>query len=159
MAVGRVYTVVLTGTVTAAGTDAELFYIAPADDKGCRLLAVSIDATSEVAEAQEEWVALVIRRGHTTVGSGGTAPTPQPCNPYDTAAGFTARVNDTTLASAGTGVDLWSGGFNVRAGLREVFTPEQLFTVTQAQGSLVVRMTSTLADDATFNATIWVEEQ
>ena len=159
MAVGRVYTVVLTGTVTAAGTDTDLFYIAPADDKGCRVLAISIDITSELGEAQEEWLALKVIRGHATVGSGGASATPAPTNPGDSAAGFTARVNDTTIASAGTPVDLWSGGMNVRAGLREIFTPEQLFTVTQTQTTLVIRMTNTLVDDVSVSATIWVEEQ
>lgn len=159
MAVGRVYTVVLSASITAAGGDTDLFYIAPADDKGCRLLALSIDTTSEVAEAAEEWVDLAIIRGHATVGSGGSAATPAPCNPGDTAAGFTARVNDTTIASAGTGVTLWVGGFNVRAGLREIFTPEQLFTVTQTQTTLVVRVMTALGNNMNMRGTMWIEEQ
>jgi hypothetical protein len=34
-----------------------------------------------------------------TLGSGGTAPTPQPVDPGDAAASFTAHVNDTTQAT------------------------------------------------------------
>lgn len=46
-----------------------------------------------------------------TLGSGGSAPTPRPYDPGDTAASFTCRVNDTTPATtSGAFVDLVSGG-------------------------------------------------
>jgi hypothetical protein len=154
----RAYTVTFAGTVTAAGTDNDLVYIAPADDMPVAIIGFDVDITSEIAEAQEEWLALKIIRGHATVGSGGAAVTPQPLDGIDTAAGFTARANDTTPASAGTAVDLWVGGCNVRGGREKVFPPETWRRCSQAQTTIVLRMTNTLADDVTANVTVDVLE-
>jgi ABC-type amino acid transport substrate-binding protein len=154
----RSYTVTLVGTVTAAGTDNDLIYIAPADDKPVEIIGFDVDITSEIAEAQEEWLQLKIVRGHATVGSGGAAITPQPLDPGDGAASFTARGNDTTIASAGTAVDLWAGGCNVRGGREKVFPPEAYRKCSQAQTTIVLRMTNTLADDVTANVTVDVIE-
>lgn len=156
----RMYTV--TGnalTITTAGTDTDLIELTAADDKPIELVGLSIMVTSEVAEAQEEWLNMKIIRGHTTSGSTPeVTPTPRPCSHIDTAAGFTCEMDNTTIASAGTGVDLASPAMNVRAGY-EVFYPERCgFFTDQAAGLLVVRLMTTVADDLTMNITAWVNE-
>src|ERR1044071_994781 len=58
-------------------------------------------------EAKE--VQLIRNPATVTVGSGGTAPTPQKVNNGDAAATVTARVNDTTSqTTSGTASTLWS---------------------------------------------------
>jgi hypothetical protein len=50
----RVYTVAYQGTLTAAGTDSELFYLKPAADKPIRLRGFRLAQFSEIGDAQEE---------------------------------------------------------------------------------------------------------
>lgn len=146
-------------TITNAGGDRDLFYIAPADDKPCVIWGWYFCQFSDVGDAAEEMLRLRLIRGHTTVGSGGAAATPGMLLPGDTAAGYTARTNDTTIASAGTAVNLISGGFNIRSG--EIFwLPERVRPhVTQAQGSIVLRLMAAPTDDVTLSGTLFVEEQ
>ena len=154
----RVYTVSVDNiTYTAAGTDTDLFSIDPAADKPTAIKSCVIKATSEIQEAQEEWVRLKIIRGHTTVGSGGAAATARPLDPGDTAYSGSCRTNDTTIASAGTAVDLWSDAYNVRAGFELFRAPEDWFWTTGAN-FIVVRLMSTVADDISLMATIDIVE-
>lgn len=158
----RVYTVIFENvTLTAAGTDQDLFAITPADDKPVKLLGVTLDNVGgilDAGDAQEEFVRLAVIRGHATVGSGGSAPTPRPLNPNDAAAGFTARVNDTTLTSAGTPITPVAFGWNVRVPLREFWAEEVQPQASQADTTIVVRMLSTLNDDLPASGTLYVAE-
>ncbi len=105
-----------------------------------------------------------IIRGHTTVGSGGAAITPRPLDPLDAAASLTARGYDSTIASAGTAVNLHSDTFNVRTGMVLVFTPECRPQLVPNQGAasaneyLVVRLVAAVADDMNMSGTMYVEE-
>jgi hypothetical protein len=144
-------------TVTAAGTDQDFFMILPATQKPCRLLALYLDQSSEIGDAQEEFLRYKIIRGHTTVGSGGSAVTAQKLHPDAPTAGATCRVNDTTPASAGTPADLHSGTFNVRSGLIYIPTPEMQIVCKNAE-RLVVRMMSTVSDDVSMSGTLYFEE-
>jgi hypothetical protein len=98
-------------------------------------------------------------RGHTSSGSTPEAtPTPRPVNHLDPAAAFTCEMDNTTIASAGTAVDLASPAMNVRAGF-EMFFPERCgFWTSEPQGLLVLRLMTTVADDLTMNITAWVNE-
>jgi hypothetical protein len=156
---GRLYTVTFDNvTVTPAGTDQDLFAFTPADDKPIAIHAIYLSQSSEIGDAMEELLRVSIIRGHATTGSGGTAPTPAPLQPIDAAAGFTARVNDTTIASAGTAVTLHAEAFNVRVGWVYLPIPEMRPVCTQAQTILVVRLLSTVADDISMSGTAYVEE-
>lgn len=159
MATGAVYTVEFENvTVATASGDQDLFYLAPADDKPIQILAWDLYVTSEVAEAQEEWLRLRWIRGHATVGSGGAAATARPMRSISAAAGVTARTNDTTIASAGTAVNIWSGGLNVRAGGIWVMTPEMQFHCNQTDTTIVLRLMAAPADDVSMSGTVWFEE-
>jgi hypothetical protein len=92
---GRLYTVTFVGVSATAAQD--LFYIKPAADKPCILEAVylsNVGGTADAGDAQEELLRLEVIRLPATVtaGSVGTAPTPTPVNPNDTAAKLLGRT-------------------------------------------------------------------
>lgn len=144
---------------TAITVAADLFELTPADDKPIRVLSLNLHQTSDVGDAQEEVIGLYWVRGHTTSGSGGSTSTPRPCDPDDSAAGFTAEIANTTAASAGTGVNLPRHGWNIRVPFERPYTPEEQFKVTQAAGAtLVLRMAAAPADSLTIGGSVLVEE-
>jgi hypothetical protein len=155
---GRLYTVEF--GPTAVTTAVDFFEIAPADDKPCLVHAIDIGQTTELGDAQEEQLEWSIRRGGTayTSGSGGSSKTPVLLGSDDAAAGFTAEVLNTTVATFTAGVIFHHSAFNVRTGLLWVPTPELRPRVSQANGGLVVRCEATPADSITFVGTLYVEE-
>lgn len=153
---GRVYTVIFNDVAVTAQQD--LFEIAPADDKPIAILGLFITQSTEVGDAAEEMLRYNVIRGHTTTGSGGTTPTPVPVNPNDGAAGFTAEVNNTTIASVGTTTILHAGTFNERVGLELWIPPECVWMATQANTTIVVRLLTTPADSVSLSGTLYVQE-
>jgi hypothetical protein len=154
-----VYTVVFQATtVAAASGDVDFFELTAADDEPIEIVALKLANKSEVGDAMEEMVEYAIVRGNATPGTGGTAPTPQPTDPKDEAASFTARVLDTVPASAGTAVTCVSDTFNIRAGLTEIFPEVMRVKTDQGAGILAVRLITALADDATMSGTCWVRQ-
>lgn len=150
-------------TITNAGGDRDFFYLAPADDKPLKILALifSPAAPGDLGDAQEETLSYAIIKGHATVGSGGTLVTnsavyrhlsqlPDP--------GAVIRTNDTTIASAGTPLSAVEDAFNIRIGA-QIWFPEKLqIQATQGDSSIVVRLLTAPADDITMSATIIFEE-
>ena len=78
-------------------------------------------------------------------------------NPTDAAAGFTAEVNNTTIASAGTSVVLWADAFNVRAGY-QLWFPPRVTPETSGTLLLVVRLAGAPADAITLSGSAVIEE-
>lgn len=152
----RVYSVSFEAVAVTAAQD--LFEITPGDDHPVILLGMTIDQSSDVGDAAEEMLRYKVIRGHATGGSGGSAPTPRPMDPGDAAAGFTAEVNNTTIASAGTAVDLAAGAFNIRSGLAVFWPPELCPMANQGNGTIVVRLMAAPADSLTMSGTLWVAE-
>jgi hypothetical protein len=159
---GRIYSVPFAGTATTTTTD--LFNLDPAVDKPIRLLAIDVGQTTRVGDANEDMVGWSVRRftGATiTNGTGGTAPTPVAVNVGDGAAGFTARVMDTTIATTtGTNTLLHSSAFNTRVGLLWVPPPECLALAADNAGNarLIVRLEEAPSASTTFAGTAYVEE-
>lgn len=157
---GREYTVVFDNVSVSAAQD--LFEITPADDKPIKIAGLWLDnvgGTADAGDAQEELLRLLVRRGHTTSGSGGTAPTPQLLgSSADAAAGFTAEVNNTTLATVGTTADVIAFGWNVRVPLREMFPDELMPGCSQANTTIVVRLVTAPADAISVSGTLYVVE-
>lgn len=164
---GRVYTVTAENiTVANAGGDVDLVEISPADDKPVRILGFNVDnvgGTADAGDAQEEFLRLAIIRGHTTSGSGGSAATPVPLDPVDTAAGFAAETNNTTIASAGSTTTPWAGGVNVRVPGPVFFGDPSNYQMcpkaSQANTTIVLRCLTTVADDISMSVTVWVLEE
>ena len=151
-----VYTVVFEGVAVTATQD--FFEISPADDRPIEILGLFLSQYSDVGDAADEILSYSIIRGHTTSGSGGTAPTPRPTDTNDAAAAFAAEVNNTTGASAGTGVVLHRGSFNIRVGEALWFPPEAVIKANQGNTTIVVRLNAAPTDSLTMNGTIYVRE-
>ena len=153
---GRVYSVNFENVAVTAAQD--FFEISPADDKPVKLLGLFLSQSTELGDAAEEMLRVQILRGHSTVGSGGSAQTPVPVDPNDPAAGFAAKVNTTIASAAGTGVIIHSDTFNVRAGLQLFWTPETAPIARQGDTTIVVRLLANPADSITMGGTLYVEE-
>jgi len=153
------YTVVFQAVSVSAQQD--LFEITPADDKPVRIHAIRLSqsGTADFGDAQEEGLRVACIRGHSTGGSGGSAPTPRPTNRSDAAAGFTAEVNNTTIASVGTPLQLDESCWNVRMPGDFIWTPETRLEASQADTTIVMRLLTTPADAiSTVSGTLYVEE-
>lgn len=158
---GRRYAIAFEGaSITNANGTHDLFEITPADDKPVIVHSIVLSVTSELGDAEEEQLRLKIIRGHTSGGSGGVspAPTPEPLDGNDAAAGLTAEAANSTLASGGTTADLHAESFNVRTGWIYMPTPECRPRVDQGDTSLVVRLMAAVTDDVTMSGTMIVEE-
>jgi len=155
---GRIYTVVFGAVSVSAAQD--LFEITPADDKPIEIVGLKITqvGSSDVGDAAEEMLRFSIIRGHTTGGSGGSAPTARPVKRSDGAAGFACEVNNTTIASGGTSVILDEDAFNVRVPYINWWPPGTEPEATQADTTLVVRLNSAPADAITLSGTLYVSE-
>jgi hypothetical protein len=155
----RTYAVSFTSTTVAnASGDVDLFEISPADDKPVEIVGLVLAVTSEVGDAAEEILPIQIIRGFTSSGSGGSTPTPAPLDPIDTAAGFAAETLNTTVATTGTSVTLYSDAFNVRSGLQVLFPEGCGPKASQANTTILVRSSGTVADDVTMSGTLYVKE-
>lgn len=159
----RIYTVVHQGTITNAGGDVDLLEVLPADDKPVKLRGFRLSQTSEVGDAAEEGLRISIMKLPATVtsGSGGSAPTPQPLDTADAAAGFTAETGNTTVATtSGTAITLEEIGWNERNTPCDFWYPDAQYCPKIKQGEgLVVRQQTTAADDYTGQFTFWLEEE
>lgn len=158
---GRMYTVAHSGTLTNAGGDSDLFELTPADDKPIRLRRIRLSQISELGDAAEEGLRISIFRFPATVtsGSGGSTPTPVPCDDAGSAAGFTAEVNNTTVATtSGSAALLESFGWNIRNTPFELYWEPEEAPIARQGSALIVRLESTPTDDITAQITAWVEE-
>lgn len=156
---GRMYVANFEGAaLTTANGDYDYFEIAPADDKPIAIHAVFISFYSEVGDAAEEIIRWGIVRGHATSGSTPNNSNVRALDSGDAAFGGTAEALNATIASAGTPLTLHADAFNLRVGLVYVPTPEMRPKCSQADGLIVVRQFSTLADDANANGTVYFEE-
>ncbi len=152
---GRMYSVIFSAVAVSAAQD--LFELTPADDKPVEIVGIELGQSSDSADAQDEQLQISIIRGFTASGSGGSSATPAPLSPADTAAGFAAEVNNTTVANTGTGVTLHTGCWNVRAGYINWFPEGARPAAGQGNTTIVVRQTAP-ADAVTMSGTLWVRE-
>ena len=151
------YTINLAPTAFTVAPD--LTEIAPADDIPVLVHSFRVWQTTELGDAAEENITLSWVRGNTTGGSGGnTGVTPVPKNHRDTAASMAVETGNTTAASGGTPVTCYSTGWNVRAPLEVVFTPEQRIRADQGNTLLVLRMGAAPTDSTTIGCSVDVEE-
>lgn len=111
------------------------------------LLGFELGQPSEVGDAQEEQLTLVLKRvtGAPTSGSGGGTSTFQSTRPNDTSAGLTIETGNTTKLTGGTSVDLLRWDWNVRQSLPYIPVPESRI-VFDAATRLVLELVTTPAD-------------
>jgi hypothetical protein len=158
----RMYPVVFENI--AISTAVDLWDIAPATNKPIRLHGFNLSnvgGTADAGDAQEELLRLRIVRGLATVGSGGTAVSAAPGNTTgDANWSFTARTNDTTVAVVGAGstIECFADGWNVRVPYAQIFTPEQMGWITAGDTRLCIRLMAAPADAVNCSGTAWIEE-
>lgn len=151
-----IYTVSFTGVAVTAQQD--LIALVAHATKQCVLLGFGISQSTEVGDTAEEGLSILIKSGATTVGSGGSgAFTPIPNDFSAGAAGFTARLNDTTTASSGTIITHYPYNWNVRVGM-DIILPEQMQIVFGAGRRLVIGLATTPADSITMSGYAVVQE-
>ena len=159
---GKMWVIPFQGTITAAGTDSDLWTVNPADDKPVQLRAVILGQISEVKDAEEEGLRIDVLRMNATItaGTGGAAAVPEDPLLHGQTPGFTARTNDTTLATTTGSTDILGHiGWNNRNTPLEKWYPDERFAPRAIQGeALIVRLMTTVADDMTFAGEVWVEE-
>lgn len=151
----RIYTVQFTGVAVTAQQD--LFELTAGTNSGITIHEVFLSQSTEVGDAQEEGLSILLKQGATTSGSGGTAPTPIPRDVDDAAAAAAAEVNNTVKATSGTIVTHCAWNWNVRVPLQILFTPE---TRPYAKGArrLTVELGTTPADSITMSGYITFSE-
>jgi len=151
----RFYTVEFEGqTIANASGDMDVFEVGPGDDRPVELVSISLGQSSELGDAQEEQLRIRVIRGHTTSGNG-TAATPRPGSPADSASSAACEVLGATIASAGTAVNLLSDTFNIRAGFQWGPVPQGMgLWCSQTEGLIVVRLMAAVADDITGSGTL-----
>lgn len=157
----RFYTVPYSGTLTNAGGDADLFEIAPADDKPVRIRGWLLGQTTEVGDAAAEGLRVsVIRLPATFTSGNGTSVTPATVDSADAAAGAATEANGATVATtSGTAVTLLEAGWVIQGSPWEFWYPDERFCPIAKQGEgLVVRCQTTAADDITIACTLFIEE-
>lgn len=156
---GRLYQVPIAFVAQTAQID--LFELTAAAEKPCLIHEIYVANSTDVGDAQEEMLALRLRRANGTVtsGSGGTAPTPVPIDPDDAASGLTAEVNNTTKLVVGTGTitDERLYAWNVRQPFHLIFTPETRPKIKGGEKK-VLELTTTPADSITLGGYALVEE-
>ncbi len=160
----RFYSAPLSGTITNAGGDTDIFSIQPADDKPIRLWGFTLGNVSEVGDTAEEALRITVKYvpATFTVGSGGSAVTAvSPVDdPTGAVWGATVRVNDTTVAtSSGTVIVRDEFAWNIRNSPYEHWYPTERFCPLAIQtNGIVIRCETTPADDFTFSGTVYFEE-
>lgn len=125
----------------------DVFELLSAAGKPGILLGFEIGQTSEIGDAQEEMLTLVLKRttGAPTSGSGGGTSTFISTRPNDTAPGITLETGNTTKLTGGTSVEVARFGWNVRMPLLYVPVPEER-VVFDAATRLVLELVTTPAD-------------
>lgn len=151
----RIYTVQFSGV--AATVQQDLFELLAGADKPITVHEIFLSQLTEIQDAQEEDLLILLKQGATTTGSGGTTPTAIPRDVDDSASGATCKVNNTTKASTGTIVTHHVWHWNVRVPLQILFTPEMRPYV-KGQRRLTVELATTPADSITLGGTLTFSE-
>jgi hypothetical protein len=153
----RQYSVSFTSVAATAAQD--LFEITAATGKPVRINGWCISQSTEIKDAEEEGLSILVRRGSsaTTSGSGGTSATPALQDSADSAAGATVEVNNTTRMSGGTITTLEALNWNVRAPFLMIYTPEMKPRITPGD-RLTIELATAPADSVTISGTVWFQE-
>jgi hypothetical protein len=135
----------------------DLFELVAPAAKAVRLLMVKLTQTTEVGDAMEENLSILLKRGQTTSGSGGTTPAAVSLT-AETAGTATVEANNTTKASAGTIVTLDADVWYERAPFLWAPPYERLCPVIPPGVRMTVELATTPADALTANGTLYWEE-
>ena len=156
---GRIYTVPMAPVAVTAQQD--LFQVRAPSNMPVRLHEFHMSQSTEVGDAAEEGLSLLLKSGHNIPGAGGTGVTPARVAPGDAACSGTCAVNNTTKASeAGSPTETVTHlgiNWNVRVPLDVIFTPESRIEI-KSGGILTVELATTPADSITMSGWVVIEE-
>lgn len=156
-----IYTVQFNGVATIAGSPTvtqDLFQITAHASKQCVLLAWGVSQSSDVGDAAEEGLSILVKSGQTSTGSGGSAPTPASTDPVNAATvGFTAQANNTTIASGGTILTHYAYNWNIRIPMDQVYTDQQQI-IFGAGRRLTIELATAPADSVTLSGYAVIQE-
>ncbi|MDP9145441.1 MAG: hypothetical protein M3N43_12220 [Actinomycetota bacterium] len=132
---------------TAFTTAIDIFELLSDSARPLALLGFHLGQVTEIGDAQEEGLQLVLKyvTGAPTSGSGGGTSTARQVLPNDVAAGVTLETGNTTKCTGGTSVDLARYSWNIRQDLPIVWTPEMVH-VAAAGTRFVLEMVTTPND-------------
>lgn len=151
----RIYRAVAANT--AQGAQVDIFEVNVASTKVVRLFEVHLSQLTEIGDAQEEMLSILVKEGATTSGSGGSTPTIVPATKGDAGYAGTIETHNTTKATGGTIVTHMSVNWNIRVPLDIIFTPETVITLPPSS-RLTVELATTPTDSVTFGGYIVFEE-
>jgi hypothetical protein len=141
--------------VTAAQ---DFFELVAATSRPIKIHAIFLAQTTDLGDAAEEILRVLLIRGHTTSGSGGSTPSSVPLRSGMAASVATAfEANNTTAATGGSPVTCHADAFNIRGGWVYVPTPECRIEVAGGE-RFVVNLPSAPADSLTMSGTLIFEE-
>mgnify|MGYP001617495828 CR=1 FL=1 len=143
-------------SAVAASAAQDLFEVVSAAAGVVKILGFELFQTSDHGDAAAEGLQLLWVRGHSTSGSGGSSFTPVLRSTKQGAATSTCEINNTTVATSGTGVNVYAGGWNAQAGITYWWTPETQPILRNSERG-VLRM-SAPADAITLNGVLYIEE-
>lgn len=150
------YTAVFNAVAVTAQQD--LFEIVSASDAITIIHAIELSQSTEIGDAMEEGLNILVKRGATVSGSGGSTVTPTALEAAVAAAyGGTVASNNTTKANTGTISTLRADNWNVRMPYLWLPTPEMRIVVGPSV-RLTVELATTPADSITMSGTITFEE-
>lgn len=135
---------------------ADLFEITAPADAVVVIHSIRIGQSTEEGDAQAEMLPIILHRGHTVSGSGGSANTPVPLETGAAAAGSTVETCNTTQANT-SGSQVKADAFNVQVGYQYIPIPEERIILSPSQ-RFVVRLGAAPTDSITFSGTLVFEE-
>lgn len=151
---GRIY--YITSVAAAVSAVQDLWELVAGTGKPLEILALNIGQGSDAGDAQAEQLSISIVKGFTTSGSGGGAANVGKRMTGDSAAGFTAEINNTTQANTGTPETIHADAFDVQAGYQYVWPLEARPYL--AAGERAVCKIPAPADALTMSFTLTVRE-
>jgi hypothetical protein len=123
----------------------------------CILHGFTLRQSSDLDPASDfEALAVLVKRGATSSGSGGSALTPVPMATGGTAASFSVESNNTVQASGGTISTLWAEVFDALRGL-DCIIPPRLRPVILPSERLTIEIAAP-GDSLTMHGVAFVEE-
>lgn len=159
MPLGMMYSGQFNGV--AATVQQDFFELLAPSDCVVIIHQIQITQSSDMGDANEEGLSVLMKRGvgSVTSGSGGTTPTPAKLQSGFAAAGSTLEANNTTKMATGSGTitTLWSDVWNIRGPWLYLPTPEQRIVLSPSE-RLTVELGTTPADSITINGVIVFEE-
>lgn len=148
------YSAIFNAVAVAAQQD--LFEINASAGQVVIIHSIELTQSNRVGDAQEADLNILIKRGATVTGSGGTTPTAVPLDPGYVAFVGTVKVNNTTKANTGTIVTLYAGNWNIRGPFLYLPPPEDRVVIPPS-GRLTVELATTPGASTTMSGTIVFE--